>query len=101
MVLNGFLLLRTPTCPPGAEAITAYNHNYYSNCLRASSLDCGLLYFLGTISCQSGADIFPVSCYLNVMIFDRSDSELNISPKAHSASMIVYSGNSYKREIYK
>uniref|UniRef100_A0A914NCZ0 VWFA domain-containing protein n=1 Tax=Meloidogyne incognita TaxID=6306 RepID=A0A914NCZ0_MELIC len=65
-----------------------------------------------------GDTIFPVSCYLNVMIIlDRSDSvlggfnrsrdfvlaaseELNIGPHAHSVSMITYSGNHYRREIY-
>lgn len=79
-----------------------------------------------------GDTIFPVSCYLNVMIIlDRSDSvlggfnrsrdfvlaaseELNIGPHAHSVkfhlypfsmsslqvSMITYSGNHYRREVY-
>ncbi|GMT24800.1 hypothetical protein PFISCL1PPCAC_16097, partial [Pristionchus fissidentatus] len=62
---------------------------------------------------------FPPSCFLNVLIMlDRSDSvkggfnqsrdfvldvsqELVIRPDRHDVSMIVYSGMSYKREIYK
>lgn len=59
---------------------------------------------VGVVYSQRGGDIFPVSCYLNVMIIlDRSDSvkggfnrsrdfvinvsdELNIGPHAHSVS---------------
>ncbi|VDO74485.1 unnamed protein product, partial [Onchocerca flexuosa] len=63
--------------------------------------------------------IFPVSCYLNVLIIlDRSDSvkggfnrsrdfvvnvsdELDIGPATHRVAMIVYSGLSYRREVFK
>ncbi|EFO16780.1 hypothetical protein LOAG_11723, partial [Loa loa] len=63
--------------------------------------------------------IFPVSCYLNVLvILDRSDSvkggfnksrnfvvnvseELDIGPSTHRVALIVYSGLSYRREVFK
>ncbi|KAE9554557.1 hypothetical protein FO519_002196 [Halicephalobus sp. NKZ332] len=79
----------------------------------------GILALLYVVVNSQGGNIFPVSCYLNVMIIlDRSDSvkggfnrsrdfvvnvsqELQVGPHKHSVSMIVYSGNSYRREIYK
>ncbi|KAK0400083.1 hypothetical protein QR680_003346 [Steinernema hermaphroditum] len=71
------------------------------------------------VKTQTQKPIFPVSCFLNVLIvLDRSDSvkgafnrsrdfvlnvsdELNIGPNAHRVAMIVYSGLSYRREIFK
>uniref|UniRef100_A0A0M3HUV3 VWFA domain-containing protein n=1 Tax=Ascaris lumbricoides TaxID=6252 RepID=A0A0M3HUV3_ASCLU len=71
------------------------------------------------VKTQTQKPIFPVSCYLNVLIIlDRSDSvkggfnrsrdfvanisdELNVGPNAHRVAMIVYSGLNYRREVYK
>ncbi|VDM21644.1 unnamed protein product [Wuchereria bancrofti] len=71
------------------------------------------------ICVKTQTPIFPVSCYLNVLvILDRSDSvkggfnrsrnfvvnvseELDVGPDTHRVAMIVYSGLSYRREVFK
>ncbi|MCP9265419.1 hypothetical protein DINM_020707 [Dirofilaria immitis] len=79
----------------------------------------GLTIVVSFIYVKTQTSIFPVSCYLNVLIIlDRSDSvkggfnrsrnfvvnvsdELDIGPHTHRVAMIVYSGLSYRREVFQ
>ncbi|KAH7718223.1 Protein C18H7.1 [Aphelenchoides avenae] len=76
-------------------------------------------YCLSHARAQVTEPIFPVSCVLNVLfVLDRSDSvkggfnksrefvlevsrELRISPDQHRVALVVYSGNHYRREVFK
>ncbi|PIC36154.1 hypothetical protein B9Z55_015254 [Caenorhabditis nigoni] len=78
----------------------------------------GALAALAVVVHAQTTPLFPVACELNVLIvLDRSDSvkggfnksrkfvtdvseELQIGPEKHRVAMIVYSGLSYRREVF-
>ncbi|KIH50890.1 von Willebrand factor type A domain protein [Ancylostoma duodenale] len=79
-----------------------------------------MIFFLAllAVAYSQMTPLFPVACELNVLIvLDRSDSvkggfnksrkfvtdvseELQIGPHKHRVAMVVYSGLSYRREIF-